>query len=505
MKKKFCLSLINFMVLCLSMLSGSGLWGLSLKFDTIGLHFNNGDFNNYNHQTYILNKSNQLYNTDDRGWILFADLRLNYNTQYKKTEFFIDVSRLGYWGTDNLQGRDNGQNPVLFNRLNFIYYPTEAVSIQLGRYSYQIGEALIDYFFHDVVDGVQFNYKILKELKINFLFDIMSIAYRVPDAGIFSIVRKDSEDQNGFQGDYISMRFGFSVTYVLENQIPFIEKPGIMLFSYLVRYGGSTQGSADLSEDGKNDLNQVDNDFLTMSGIRLFKQIKEDSKVDITFAYSYGRDNQFTEANSRIYNGMGVALNYEQRFSVIESLISTTILTSLGYFHQDFASMKPRSMGGTLLWGFKGYHASPYAYFYHFRDYGKNKSAPERVDATNSKTFFKLNNTWNIAAFSGEIIVLALFQTLGFEYMGTELEFNLSYRIDNIELTLNPAFFVPSHYYPKLAANNAFISNGQDTFYAVRFVTSYVLDLDYIASTKKDKEKKDETEKILETPKETIE
>ena len=336
--------------------STSSLQGLSIQFDTSALHFNNGDFNNYSHDAYTANKSNNLLNTDDRGSVLYADLRLRYNTQYKKSEFFIDISRLGYWGTDNLQGRDNGQNPVLFNRLYFKYYPIESVSVQLGRYSYKIGESLNDYFFHDVIDGLQIDYQLLESLRLSFLFDVLSIAYRVPDAGIFSIVRKDTEDTGGFQGDYISWRLGISSTYNVEisamGASRIIERAGLVPFTYLVRYGGSSQGSADLSEDGKNDLNQADNDFLSMSGLRLYGHFKNDSVLDITFAYSYGRDNQFTAEDSRIYNGFGAAVNYENKFSVIESLISTKFLGSLGYFHQDFASMKPRSMGGYASLGF---------------------------------------------------------------------------------------------------------------------------------------------------------
>ena len=485
------------------------LFALALKFDTTSLHFNNLDFRDYNSDLFI--QENQ--NTDDRGTAIFGRLTFNLDLKYKKTTFFMDISRQGYWGTDNFQGRDQGQNPVLMNRLYFVYNPSESFSLSFGRQFYQIGEAHTDFFFTDVVDGIQVNYEPFDFLKLHFLFDIVALAFRPPNINIYSIVNKDDESLDGFQGDSVNIRFGFSPRFAFKDtpsadikQNHWLKEIGFIPFSYLLRYGASTQGSADLAENGRNTLNQADNDFLSLSGLRIYAKFKNRSKIDMTLGYSHGKDTQFTMQNNRVYNHVGFALNYEVLLgSPDKPYGSHKFFTSLGYFHQDFASMNSRSMGGMLVWGLNNYRVAPYAYFYHFRDNAKRRSAPERVDKTNSKTFVKIGDEWRLGNFLLNAVLLALLQTEDFQYMGTEIELGFAYLLDNIKVALTPAVYLPSDYYPRLAENNAFIPGGTDPHYAVRFVTKYVLDLDFIlASKKEDEEIKDRTEELLDQPSETI-
>ena len=493
----------------------SSLDSLSLRFDSTALHFNNLDLVDYDADVFAKEKSNESKNTDDRGTTIFGTLAFEFSVQYKKTEFFLNISRQGYWGFDNFQGRDDGQNPILINRLYFIYYPMKDMSIHFGRQVYQIGEAHTDFFFSDVVDGLKIDYSPFDWLKANVLLDIVSLAFRPPNINIYSIIRKDDEDLNNFQGNTVSLRFGFASTFTLPEEMivsmgadKWMNELGFIPFTYLLRYGASTQGSADLSENGRNNLNQADNDFLSLSGLRIYAKFQNSSKLDFTLGYSNGRDTQFTVENSRIYNHIGLALNYEITFQNESNQDYTKLFINLGYFHQDFASLNARSMGGLLVWGLNNYRVSPYAYFYHFRDHGKKRSAPERVDQTNSKTFVKLGGEWRRESMIINGNFLGLLQTEGSQYMGTEIELNFSYVLDNIQLTLTPAIYFPSEYYPKLSAKNPFIASGTDTLYAIRFIVQYVLDLDFIAATekkdKKEKDKKDNTDKILGKPPETI-
>ena len=56
----------------------------------------------------------------------------------------------------------------------------------------------------------------------------------------------------------------------------------------------------------KNNYNIADGDFLTLSGIRLFKDFDRFGIFDATFAYSYGVDYQFN--TNKIYNGFSTML-----------------------------------------------------------------------------------------------------------------------------------------------------------------------------------------------------
>ncbi len=493
----------------------ASLFSLSLKFQSTGLHFNNLDFQNYDAGIFTEEKSNETRNTDDRNTAIFGNLTFDFDLKYKKTEFLLNISRQGYWGTDNFQGRDNGQNPILINRLHFIYYPIKNLAINFGRQFYNIGGTHIDFFFSDVVDGVKIDYGLFDWFKFSFLFDIVALAFRPPNINIYSIVKKDDEDLNNFRGDTVNFRFGFTPQFTLPQTTltsmainNWVDQFGFVLFTYLLRYGASTRGSANLSENGRNTLNYADNDFLSLSGLRIYTKFKNLSRIDFTLAYSNGRDTQFTIKNSRIYNNIGFSLNYDINFQSESSKNYIKVFTNIGYFHPNFASLNSQSMGGILTWGLNNYRVSPYAYFYHFRDHEKRKSAPGRIDQTNSKTFLRVGYEWRRESFIIDGIVLALLQTKNFQYMGTEIELKLSYLFDNIKIVLTPALYFPSEYYPKLAQNNPFISNGIDPLYALRFVVDYVLDLRFIFTSERqdqDKEKiKDKTIKILNRPTETI-
>ena len=503
-KKKYGLNIPLLYGLLLFTGFEQNLYALSLDLSTNFIHINNEDFQNYDDSKYIQNRSSDSLNTDDRASILYGNLALRFDTQYKNTKFFLDISRQGYWGTDNFQGRDSGQNPILMNRLYFIYYPFQSLSIHFGRHRYEVGDTGTDFFFSDVIDGIQINYQANEIVKLNFLTDIVALAFRPDNAGIFSVVQKDDEQLEDFRGDTVTFRVGSYLNLKISNA--FQVKP----FAYYLRYGGSTEGGADLSENGRSTLNRADNDFLAMGGTRLFGDMSEFGEYDLTIAYSYGRDHQFDD--ERTYNGLGTAINYSYDSSFLERLYLISKV-SLAYFHQDFASMKARSPGGILLWGIKGYHAAPYAYFYHFRDYGKRKDSITWIDRTNAKTFLLFDQGISYDNWQASVHFLVLLETKSrelankmFSYMGTEIEFTFSYRIDNIKLTLRPTIYVPSKYYLERIEISNSLPSGKDTFYAILFNTSYVLDLDFItASRKEPAEPKDKSKELLDEDEEAIE
>ena len=313
------------------LIAATPLSATSLEFDTFYYYFNNADFSNYNADTYKANQSASYLNTDDRIHLLFGSLRFRYGAKYKKTEFNVDMSRFGYWGTDNFQGRDAGQNPITFRSLNFSWYPTENIAIQLGRFTYGIGNSQKDYFFYDIIDGVQVEYKFNKDYKVHVMGDVFSQAAKPDIAGYLAFVRKDSEQIDDFNGDTVTTRFG-----------GYLQAHFIKAFSYFLRYGANSQGAADLSENGRNPLNKADGDFLSMSGIRLSHDSFNWGSGDITVSYSYGKDYQFDA--TRTYNALAGAMNYKKRFE--GNALRHTPKFSGGWFDPNYASMKAQSMGG---------------------------------------------------------------------------------------------------------------------------------------------------------------
>lgn len=467
----------------------SQLNAASIEFDSFYYYFNNADFRNYSAEQYKANQATSFLNGDDRTHLIFGNVRLKYQTKYKKTEFKADISRWAYWGTDNFQGRDAGQNPFTFRDLNFTWYPTDKITFLFGRYTYNIGNTRRDYFFHDIIDGGQLEFKFNPNFKLQVMGDIFSNAMKPDIAGYLGAIKKDPEQIDDFNGDTITARFG-----------GFFQAYFAKLFSYYVRYGANTQGGADLSENGRNPLNKADGDFLSMNGIRLSKDFQTLGSVDLTASYSYGKDYQFDA--TRTYNAFAGAMNYHKKFEA-ESLKYEPGFSG-GWFDPNYASMKAASMGGTLLWQYKAYFASPHAYFYHFRDYGKRADQQQYIDRTNSKTFVKMSHEFQfkktfLRNFTFEPTVMALLQTSGYEYMGTEIEIMMNYRVDNIKFAAAPAVYLPSNYYTKYATTNTFVPNGNDPFFGFGFTLTYILDLDYIGAQKAEVEDEvqDKSEDIL--------
>ena len=469
----------------------------SISFFSGAYHFNNDDQLTYNQNSYSANKSVQFLNTDDRANVITGLLQLKYDTSYKKTEFNIDVARQGVWGTDNFQGRDQGRNPILVNRLHFWWYPTENISFLLGRHRYSIGEADRDYFFSDVLDGILLKYSFSDDMSIELEGDVVSNAAK-PSVGIYGLINKDDEQVQDFNGDTVTARGGLNFSFKVPDLI------GFKLFSYYLRYGGNTLGGADIAENGRNDINKADGDFLSMSGVRTTAKLGDLLEGDLTFAYSIGQDAQFD--STRKYNGFGTALAVTNKLNISDDMSNKATLGA-GFFHKDFASMKGNSMGGQLLYGYRLYYASAYTNFYSFRDEGKRPDAIRQIDATNSKTFARLEDKFKMGGLGIRLMVLGLFQTDGMEYMGLEDEIEFTYKIDNIQFGLLGAIFLPSDYYSKRASTNFFLPQGSEPFYGGSLTVTYVLDLSFVNAIKEERDKEppvDRTDELLDDQNDAI-
>ncbi len=468
------------------------IYPISLYFTNYFYSFENADFENYNKETFRKNQAISTKNTDDSYNLIYSELRLISTHTHDKSYFHIDMSRWSHWGADNAQGNrendeknrtGNGQNTIIFTQLYFMHPLSDSLFLTLGRHKYDIGNSYWDYFFSDIIDGAVLNYTWEKNLHIQFMMDTLSNSVVREDVGIYGSTNKDDEQIENFQGDTISTRIGANIHWQFPQEknlsIDHWGLRGWRTFSYYLRYGANNLGGSDLAEDGKNSYNKADKDFLHMSGIRLYGDFFEKAlSFDITWAYASGQDMQFTD--NHVYNGQAGAINI-----IWETKMDTTFKNHLwlsgGYFHPRFASLKGRSMGGMLLWGYKRYYPSPYTSFYHFRDYAKQKETPSYVDRTNAKTFGKIKEKFQIDRFTSSLSFLGLWETQSGEYMGSEIEFsikyNMKYKMGKLNFSQSSALYIPTNYYEKHSEKNAFLPTGKNTFYGFQFRVEYTLDL----------------------------
>lgn len=429
---------------------------LRVYFTTDLLFFENADLAKYNPSTYQQNQALPYANTDDRNYFIYSTVGIDYSAKLENSVFFADVFRYGYWGNDNLEGRDDGKNGILFGKLYFNYYFSSEISLSLGRMPYSIGNSISDYFFADTIDGFKINLELDKSFYIHFMGDVLGIASK-PDTYFFS-TEKDSEKIDDFKGETFSLRAGLSASYHF-----------IKIFGYYLRYGANNQGGADRAENGFNSLNQPDGDFLTLSGLRLFLKDKNWGQMDLTLAYSYGKDYQF--AGEKSYHDMAAALNL--RMNLFERFV---FLFSSGYFGSQFCSMKGFSMGGLLLYQYKGYFPSAYAGPYHFKDYAK-KDPVTFTDLTVSKTFGQLGFEFQEIRWKLGLSLLLLYQTENMEYMGVENELYAEITLTNLKFYLKTGFFIPSFYYQKHHTENKYLPDGKSVFYGFNFGVTFFFDI----------------------------
>lgn len=468
MKTRRLLSVSILLAALLTLVPGT-VFAVGLEFDSQLFHFNNADFLDYNHDTYRENQPVRLENTDDRMTFMVSTLRLKYDTKYRNSEFFINMYRSGFWGSDNMEGRDEGKNPLGFAELYFIYYPLPGISVHFGRHSFQVGDALREYFLSDTIDGTQIKWEIMPDMKLTVMGDVTGIADTPSDTYAWFGYAKDEQEMDDYDGDVISGRVGVVFDYWFAK-----------VFSFYHRYGANTEGGADVSENGKNYVNQADGDYLSMNGLRLHHDFGDFGKGDITFAYSYGKDYQY--ADTRTYNGYAIAANYKYELPIdyFES-----VQLSTGYFAPEFAGMKAQSMSGTLLMGYLGYFASPYTYHYHFKDYAKDEYAPGKIDRTVSKTFGRIDFGFNVFEVNIDWMVSVLFanEKEEMKYMGTENELNISYDLEEmLQVSMFASVYLPSEYYKeksqpdKIEDRNTNLQRGTDPFYGMGFKVLYRID-----------------------------
>ncbi|MCB1171959.1 MAG: hypothetical protein KDK39_00265 [Leptospiraceae bacterium] len=336
-------------------------------------YFNNGDLR-------VLNEENEtsITQTDDKIQFIVAGVQLDtFLPVNKYLDIRIDIWKTGFWGHDQLGGRDNnndsretssGSNTVAFGRffsnIHLVPEPSrfKKLDLKIGRQAYDIGGALQrDYYLNDKLDAIVLNWY-HDYGRLDFLvLDVFSSGSPTDDVGFVQYISHDSEQVEGFNGDVHTYKQGMTYRLPIYGDSDLggthIDVRG---FYYYARFGGVNDGGSDRTNDGTSG-NTPDYDFSFMRGGRLNLGWREWFSTSLTYAESFGLDRkQLNEVLLPLKdvdnNGKSWSLEFE--FSFFDDRLRFTpsyFFADGGRYHMDgvqyshgFVSMKGSQMGGIL-------------------------------------------------------------------------------------------------------------------------------------------------------------
>ncbi len=425
-----------------------------IYFNSYFYYFNNADLKSYNHDTYAEKQVSQDLNTDDQMKFIYSTIGIKTHIAFEKINLFIEFYRSGFWGKDNLEGKDGGGNSILFYELYFVYPFLDNLKLSFGRQVFKIGDAQEEYFFKDTIDGFSLNYQ-FNNFQFTFMADVLAIATKPDETYSYSGIDKDSEEIEDFEGETISARAGLMAKFSF-----------IKFFSFFVHYGANSKGGADRSENGLNTKNEYDGDYLSLSGIRLnFNNI-----IDFTIAYSYGKDYLFD--SEKKFSGLGINLNIQHKLND-----KIKINLNSAFFTTNYCGMKASSMGSLLLYNYSGYFPTAYAGTYNFEDVDTNEKLF-------SKAFIKLSGKYENDRLLFSFSTLFLWRVkndqenlLGYKtnYIGNELNSTFKMKFKSMEIGLQLGAFLPSNFFKNYDNEFSNLPSGNDIFYGGSFFVSLTL------------------------------
>jgi hypothetical protein len=314
-----------------------------------------------------------------------------------------------------------------------------------------------DYIFSDTLDGIIFNTTFSPDFTISLLGDLLGLSAKPQDSYLYSSLGKDNENMLDFQGETLSHRLGLSAQF-----------HSLRLATFYLLYGSTSKGGADKAQNGLNDYNQKDNDFLFLH-CAAFQHKLNYVAIDLLFSYSLGRDFQFEKTVK--YQGFAILLSSQLNLQPI------SLDLTLSYFSPDYCGFKAISMGGLLLYEQKGYFASRFADAYGFKDHNRFSSGFYH-DQTLSKSFLQFKITALFTAFRIEYTQLLLYETLNttqFNLMGSENTIELEFEMDNLKFIQRFAVFVPSLYYENYNDKSKISASGSDLMWGLDLSVQFYL------------------------------
>lgn len=417
----------------------------SVSFLSDFYHFNNADLKSY--------QSRMQAETDDKATFIFSTLSLSYFRYASDSIFEVEAYRSGFWGNDNLEGKDTvnsyserkGTNPILLKRLSFKYFISPEISIRLGRFRYALGSVQREYFFTDTIDGTLLEWKWGKDFSIQIESDLLSLSSKPEETYLYSNISKDEEQIENFEGDTLSLRYGLALN------VPYFK-----IFGFFIRYSANTQGGADRSENGLNSNNRADGDYLIWGGSRYHVSLNF-IKLTWSGAYSFGKN--YLYSGTKEFQGYGASAELFVRRKNVRARFSTA------YFSENYMGMKALSMSQFLLYTYLGLFSSPYAGAYHFQN----------QDAKRPKYFIDSAISYNWKKGKIAFSFLQLWDTKSHKNMGKELGIVLFYELKNLRLKAKAGFFIPGAFFKE---HSSFcLPRGNDVFYGTMISCHYYFSL----------------------------
>ena len=274
-----------------------------LGFWTSFNYFNNGDLR-------VLNEQNQtsIEETDDKIYFMVTGVELDaFFPIHRRLDFRVDIYRAGFWGHDQLGGRDsnndlkytrNGANTVSFGYLyfdtHFITAPSNSsrADLRIGRQGYEIGGQIErEYLLDDVLDSIVFRWY-GKFGKLDLLaLDVYAAGSNPSDVYFVQYLSYDDEKVDGFDGDVNTYRYGFSYLFPVWDNADRIRDTHLdfRAFTFFARYGGLNEGASDRTNKGTTG-NFADRDFSYLRGGRVNAGFRGIVRGQLTFAESFGTD-----------------------------------------------------------------------------------------------------------------------------------------------------------------------------------------------------------------------
>ncbi|MCC5813833.1 MAG: hypothetical protein JJT78_03690 [Leptospira sp.] len=358
-----------------------------LLYWTHGNYFNNGNLRR-------LDETNQtsIERTDDRVQFIAGGIQFDsFFPVHPRLDLRFDVWRFGFWGQDQLAGRDtnndirvtqNGANTLNFGQLYFDWHfklnprQNDRVSLRVGRQDFRLGGRIFrDFHQDDILDAIVFKWHDPKWGKLDLLLvDVFSNAPDTRDVNFIRFLSFSSPTVNNFDGRADTLRHGFKYRYSVYGDSDFVGSHlEIAPFYFIAHYSGSNQpfGGADRSFLGTAG-NFIDNDYVVMRGARLNYGIGRWFRSAFTYAESFGVDRKVPSLlfESRDVDTNGKSYHLEMEFSAFRRRLRfqpSYFFSDGGRYYANgqqystgFVSFKGDQVGGILTDLYWGVHPTAY-------------------------------------------------------------------------------------------------------------------------------------------------
>jgi hypothetical protein len=357
------------------------------------LFWTHGNYSN-NSDLRKIDSTNQtsINFTDDRTQFVAGGVQFdNFFPVNPRLDFRFDIWRFGFWGQDQLAGRDtnndikttsSGANTLNFGQLyidwHFKLEPTrtDRFSLRVGRQDFRIGGRIHrDFYQDDILDAVVLKWYNPRWGKLDLLLlDVFSNGPDTKDVNFIRFLSLSSPTVNNFNGKTTTLRHGIKYRYSFFGDSDLIgDHLEFTPFYYIAHYSGTNQpfGGADRSFQGTSG-NFIDNDFVIMRGARINYGFSKWFRTATTYAESYGIDRKVPTLllENRDVDTNGKSYHIELEFSAFKrrvKFLPSYFISDGGRYYLDgtqyshgFTSFKGDQVGGLLTDLYWGIHPSSY-------------------------------------------------------------------------------------------------------------------------------------------------